>query len=108
MMVSAQLIRQLADIRHLALDLDGTLYRGSAGIVGSSAESEGKNTVVTDRNLSKCFYVATLGGDSPDVGLKGEISVDPVSGDPSAVYVRTGNEETHSNAARPFTLLISC
>ena len=57
---------------------DGTLSRGSPGIVGSSAESEGKNTVVTDRNLSQCFYVATLGGDSPDVGLKGEISVDPV------------------------------
>ena len=42
------------------------------------------------------------------MGLKGEISVNPIDGEPNAVYVRTGNEETHSNAARPFTLLIGC
>lgn len=85
---------------------DGTLYRGSPGIVGSSAESEGKNTVVTDRDIHECFFVATLGGDTPNLGLNGEVSVSPIEGDPNAVYVRTG--ENGLNAAKPFTLLISC
>ena len=85
---------------------DGTLYRASPGIVGSSAESDGKNTVVTDRDLHECFFVATLGGDTPDLGLNGEISVNPINGEPNAVYVRTG--ENGPNAAKPFTLLISC
>jgi hypothetical protein len=85
---------------------DGTLYRGSPGIVGSSAEGEGKNTVVTDRDLHECFFVATLGGDTSDQGLNGDVSVAPINGEPNAVYVRTG--ENGSNAAKPFTLQISC
>lgn len=85
---------------------DGTLFRGSPGIVSATAESAGKNTVLTNRDVHDCFFAATIGGDTPGFGVRGEISVNAVEGDPKAVYVLTS--ESGSNAARPFTLLISC
>jgi hypothetical protein len=85
---------------------DGTLLRGSPGIVSAGAEEAGKNVVLSNRDVQNCFFVATLGGDKPGEGVRGEISVNPMEGEPNAVYVRTG--EPGLNAAKPFTLLISC
>ena len=87
---------------------DGTLDRGSPGIVGSSAESEGKNTVVTDRDLSECFFVATLGGDITGRGAERRNLRRPDRWRPKRRLCPYRRERNPLNAAKPFTLLISC
>jgi hypothetical protein len=93
------------------VNANGTLFRASPGIVEAEPEgpgpAEGKTFVIVDRDVTKCFFQATLGGNPPNEGLAGDISVAPVTGSPNEVYVRTG-DNAGSNAALPFTLLIRC
>jgi hypothetical protein len=63
--------------------------------------------VTVDRAVANCFYVATLGGNTADEGFRGDISVNPVSGNPNIIYVLTSSQEGVA-ADRPFTLLIRC
>jgi hypothetical protein len=93
------------------VNANGTLFRASPGIVEAKPEgpgpAEGKTFVIVDRDVTNCFFQATLGGNPPNEGLAGDISVAPVTGSPNEVYVRTG-DNAGSNAALPFTLLIRC
>jgi hypothetical protein len=89
------------------VNADGTLLRGTPGILGSEQEATGRYLVFTDRSVSNCYFVASLGGGSADLGLTGDISANPVSINNNAVYVRTG-DNSGSNSSRPFTLLIRC
>jgi hypothetical protein len=84
---------------------DGTLYRGSPGI-SSDLDEESKYVVLTNRDLSSCFLSATIGGDEPNVGLAGGVSVNLLPEEPKGVYVFTSGPGVSAN--RPFTLLISC
>jgi hypothetical protein len=89
------------------VNADGTLFRGSQGIVSSVRDSAGQYVVTADRSLANCFFQATLGGNTPDAGLTGDISVNPVSANPNQLYVRTG-DNTNVNSDRAFTTLIRC
>jgi hypothetical protein len=91
------------------VNADGTTFRKTAGITTTSEESAGRYIVSADRDVSGCFYVATLGGNSPDAGFRGDISVDPIAGASNTVYVLTSNTNSPpTNEERPFTLLIRC
>jgi hypothetical protein len=89
------------------VDTDGGLIRSTAGITGSSRSTTGKYLVSTNRDLSSCYSLASLGGDDEDVGLVGDISTNPISGDTHTVFVRTGTEGA-GNSDRQFTILIRC
>lgn len=90
------------------VNADGSLHRATTGIVNSARDDAGKYLVTADRSLTDCFAQATLGGNTPDQGLRGDISVNPLGGDPNGLYVLTSSEAAAQNADRPFTLLIRC
>lgn len=86
----------------------GTLVRSTPGITGAERLAGGQYDVDTNRDLSGCYFVATLGGDTPDEGLRGDISVNRLDGTTDRIYVLTSQEAPPQNADRPFTLLIRC
>jgi hypothetical protein len=86
---------------------NGTLTRATAGITGVTPNPPGKYFVHTNRNVTGCYYVASLGGDEPDAGARGDISVNPSTGSPNDLYVLTSNTAA-ANENRSFTLLIRC
>jgi predicted secreted protein len=86
---------------------DGTLFRASPGIVESSADEPGKYVVTADRDVSQCFYLAGLGGTTPNEGLKGDASANAVAGVPNSVYVLTTNGSGSVEGIQ-FTILIRC
>jgi hypothetical protein len=67
----------------------------------------GQYVLTTDRSLASCFFQATLGGNTADEGLTGDVSANPVSGVANQVFVRTG-DNANANSDRPFTALIRC
>jgi hypothetical protein len=89
------------------VNADGTLFRGSPGIVGSVPSAPGQYVVTANRDISSCFYVATLGGNSPNVGERGDISVNPVAGNPTQMFVLTSSTAA-VNAPIAFTVLVRC
>jgi hypothetical protein len=86
---------------------DATLARSTAGIIGVRRDetSSGKYLVTVNRNISNCYYLGSLGGSEPGVGVRGDISVNAAS--QTELYVLTSSEFS-ANADRAFTLLIRC
>src|SRR3954462_1450255 len=68
----------------------GTLARGK-GVVSSSGQvfdQPGFYQVIFSRDVSKCFYSATLGPATPDrVAYPGKISAAPRSANPNGVFI---------------------
>jgi hypothetical protein len=89
---------------------DASQTRATPGIISVTRDttSDGKYIVTTDRDLSNCFYVASLGGTEPGVGVRGDISVNPIASSNKSLYVLTSSEGAGQNADRAFTLLIRC
>jgi hypothetical protein len=89
------------------VDSNGGLVRGTPGITGAARDlgGSGKYIVSTNRDVSNCYSVATLGGNQPGIGLKGDISNNPFGA--NSIYLLTSNE-AGAQADRPFTLLIRC
>ena len=92
-----------------AVNANATLARATPGIVDVSRDptSDGKYIVTADRDISNCFYLASLGGSEPGIGARGDISVNPIASSNRSVYVLT-SAESAVNADRAFTLLIRC
>jgi hypothetical protein len=89
------------------VDSEGALSRSSPGIVKSEWNSAGQYFVTADRNLSACFYVASLGGVTPGAAYLGVVSASPSHADPKTIFVGTHNLNGDPNDF-PFTLLIRC
>jgi hypothetical protein len=89
------------------VNANATLARATAGITGVTRDpsSDGKYIVTVDRNISNCYYLGSLGGTEPGVGVRGDISVNAAS--QTELYVLTSSEFS-ANADRAFTLLIRC
>lgn len=107
--VSANVAASASNQLWAVVAADGRLVRSSAGIVSSiEAEVVGRYIVTANRDISKCSYQATLGGDQPDEGFVGELSVTPLSANADSVYVHTAQSNGGSSISLPFSLLISC
>jgi hypothetical protein len=89
------------------VNADGSLFRSSPGIVASAPLTPaGRYAITADRDVSGCYAVATLGGNSPGQAHTGGVSVNPVSG--NQLLVTTIDIVADSPAPNPFTLLIRC
>jgi hypothetical protein len=89
------------------VNADGSLFRSSPGIVASAPLTPaGRYAITADRDVSGCYAVATLGGNSPGQAHSGGVSVNPVSG--NQLLVTTIDIVADSASPNPFTLLIRC
>ena len=79
----------------------GDLVRSTPGITGAARTTTGKYVVTTDRDLSNCYSVATVGGGEPNAGSTASISDNPIIGDDHSRYVYMGTNLS-------FTILIRC
>ncbi len=88
---------------------NGTLVRSNGHITGVAPDPPGKYEISTDRDVSSCFYIGSLGGSETDVGLRGDVAVNPSSTSNRNIYVLTSNTaDPPQNENRNFTLLIRC
>jgi hypothetical protein len=97
----------LTGLYFAVVNANATLARGSAGV---SVEASGGNAyrvfLPGAVNTKNCFFVGSLGGNSPGNPEDGEISVNP-SGTANAIYVTTFNS-AGAGAAKEFSVLVRC
>jgi hypothetical protein len=91
---------------------NASLVRATGGITGVSRDTTGtpgRYVVTANRDLSNCYPLVSLGGSEPDVGVRGDVSVNPINGAPNQLYVLTSNANSPPlNEDRAFTLLVRC
>jgi hypothetical protein len=86
---------------------NGQLDRGSH-IANTSHGQAGLYTVVTDRDVSGCAFLASVGAAGTDGSLSGEISVERINAaNTNAVEVKT-RDSAGSYADRAFHLAVIC
>jgi hypothetical protein len=85
------------------------LVRATGGITGveRNLSDPGKYVVTTNRDLSNCYFLGSIGGPDADVGAVAEISVNPISSASNQLFVHTGSPSAN-NEDHGFTLLIRC
>jgi len=88
------------------VNADGALARGSR-IVSTARLGVGSYEVVTDRNVTTCFFTGTIGVPGAGASPAGQIDVAARSGVPNAVFVRT-SDSTGVLSDRPFHLKVNC
>lgn len=89
-----------------AVNGDGTLTRGSGTTSATKLGGTGNYEVEFDRDLSTCFFVATV-GPAGGGSSQGEVNVALRGGNSSAVFVDT-NESDGTAADKPFHLMVFC
>ena len=88
-----------------AVNADGTLARNT-GATNVIKLGVGTYEVEFDRNVTQCFYTATVGPAGGGSAL-GEVNVAPRGGNANAIFVDT-NASDGTGADKPFFLIVFC
>lgn len=85
----------------------GVVVRSTGG-ASAVRTAEGRYSVIFQRDMRPCTYVATIGDESAGGTGSGLISVATNAINPNAVNVRTANAQNNNSADRSFHLVVSC
>jgi hypothetical protein len=84
----------------------GSVQRSSGG-VSASLSGGNQYTVTFGQDVTRCAYVAALGGQTNDIPIAGEAAATQVNGQPSSLLVQTW--DTAGNAtSKAFHLIVAC
>jgi hypothetical protein len=77
------------------------------GVTSTARSAEGQYDVILDRDVTACFYSATIGDEATGGPGTGQIAVASMPGNANGVRVRTRNSDG-SPQDRSFHLIVSC
>jgi hypothetical protein len=92
-----------------SIEADGSLFRG-VGVVSNThlgGANSGLYQVLFERDVTECFYVATLGRGTADNAANGFIEATPRANNANGVFVST-TSTADAAADRAFFLLVFC
>jgi len=105
---TADSANSLSNLYWAAVDAGGSIVRSSPGFVRVVTAGTGTYRVTTNRNVTQCSYQVTLGGSSPSGTDTGEVSANPSTIDPNAVFVATFGSAGGAPTPKAFTVWIIC